>query len=438
MNFTRKTFGENLVLPRIGVVLAFLAFTTACGDSVKSEPPVRRSPDEVLVVYNSNSPISIALAHDYQAKRKVKNAVSVRCRDSAVATANETLSYAEYKTSIEAPVLAYLASHPGINFIVTTKGVPLRIVGAATGSRDYRKYTFITDMWSAPPLRSSVDGHLAALGYGDKPDQQTIGITGSGATGFAWLNRYYNADEPFSHAKFGGYLVTRLDGYTEKDAERLVALALEAEQKFTGGEVLFDAELDFGRGNKNAAPETFRADHPILRESQWDTYNAAMESAHDLLDQRGVPNEIVLSRTFVGDRANLLGYFSWGSNDSHFTDKAYQSLRFAPGSIGDTAVSTSARTFLPTTGGQSLIADLVAHGLTCVKGDTDEPLLQSNAAPSILLERYTSGFTMAESFYMASPFVGWQDVYIGDPLCCPFPDGYGGKAFSLTAPDAVK
>jgi len=39
------------------------------------------------------------------------------------------------------------------------------------------------------------------------------------------------------------------------------------------------------------------------------------------------------------------------------------------------------------------------------------------------LERYTSGYTMAESFYAASHFVGWQDVVIGDPLYCP----YAGK-----------
>jgi len=51
------------------------------------------------------------------------------------------------------------------------------------------------------------------------------------------------------------------------------------------------------------------------------------------------------------------------------------------------------------------------------------PLLQANASPSILLERYTSGYTMAESFYAASHFVGWQDVVIGDPLYCP----YAGK-----------
>jgi hypothetical protein len=33
------------------------------------------------------------------------------------------------------------------------------------------------------------------------------------------------------------------------------------------------------------------------------------------------------------------------------------------------------------------------------------------------MERYTSGFTLAESFYAASRFVGWEDVVIGDPLC---------------------
>jgi uncharacterized protein (TIGR03790 family) len=197
------------------------------------------------------------------------------------------------------------------------------------------------------------------------------------------------------------------------------------------GKVLFDIDLDYGLGDKSAVPATFAAGKSILNESDYSTYNAAMERGHDLLDQRGVPNEIDTGHVFVGNQSNLIGYFSWGSNDTHFDNKAYQSLSFAPGSIGDTAVSTSARTFLPATGGQSLIADLIAHGLTCVKGDTDEPLLQANASPAILLDRYTSGYTMAESFYMASPFVGWQDVFIGDPLCCPFPDGYGPKPTQL-------
>ncbi len=90
--------------------------------------------------------------------------------------------------------------------------------------------------------------------------------------------------------------MTRLDGYTQSDAERLVTEALEAEKGLTGGKFLFDIDADDGLGDKSTATETFSTDHPILKESDWDTYNAAMERAHDLLDQRGIPNEIDLTQ----------------------------------------------------------------------------------------------------------------------------------------------
>ena len=156
----------------------------------------------------------------------------------------------------------------------------------------------------------------------------------------------------------------------------------------------------------------------IPAESNWASWNADLVHAADLLHTSAIPVELDLSKVFVGNQSNLMGYFSWGSNDSHYTNQAYESLSFAPGSIGDTAVSTSARTFLPTTGGQSLIADLIAHGITGVKGYTNEPLLQAIASPSVTVDRYyLSGFNLAESFYAASRFIGWEDIVIGDPLC---------------------
>ena len=38
-----------------------------------------------------------------------------------------------------------------------------------------------------------------------------------------------------------------------------------------------------------------------------------------------------------------MGYASWGSNDAKFTSENYLSIRFVPGAIAETAVSTSAR-----------------------------------------------------------------------------------------------
>lgn len=399
---------------RFSKVLWFCLSAMTLASAANAGEPQQRSADEVLVVCNENSPASKAIAADYARKRQIRNIVSIRCQDSALSAVNETITLSEYSQAVEGPIRAYLARHTNIDFIVLTKGIPIRITGAAMGSCDEH---------SQEPRNirghPSVDSTLAALDYPNLPGVLKIDITGSGAIGCAYSNRYWNACEPFSHAKFGGYLVTRLDGYTTAQAEALTTRALAAEQGLAPGKVLFDVQPIFGLGDKARQPAPISGT-TILSESPWSDYNADMQHAHDVLLKRGIPDEIDLSETFIGQRTNLLGYFSWGSNDARYSSEAYQTLFFAPGSLSDTAVSTSGRTFLPTSGGQSLLDDLIAHGLTCGKGYTDEPLLQAIASPTIALDRYTSGYTMAESFYAASHFVGWEDVVIGDPLCCPY------------------
>ena len=414
-----------LSLTKRGQLLMLLAIfvsisaTTAEGYAAgKPAEKTGHTAAEVLLISNGNSPVSTAVAKYYAAKRGVAKIVIVHCVDAAVSTANETIPVADYTRQIGDPVKQYLAQHKEINFIVLTKGVPIRVRGGDTGSRDEKR---------AGPLNASVDSYLAAIDYpAGKLGALKISITGSGATGFGWLNRYWKSDAPFSHAAFGGYLVTRLDGYSEADAEALVDRAIAAEaghpHDFRGGKVLLDVQPGFKVGDVESQPLPVTG--PIQSESNYGSWNADMVKASEVLKARGIPAELDMGDPFVGNRSNLLGYFSWGSNDGRFSHNSYESLRFAPGSISDTAVSTSARTFLPTTGGQSLIIDLIAHGVTGVKGYTDEPLLQAIASPSIAMERYTAGFTLAESFYAASRFVGWTDVVVGDPLCRP---GYWGR-----------
>jgi len=385
-----------------------------------ARPPIqqKRSPEEVLLLCNTNSAVSQHIADDYARKRHIKHRLSIQCPDSALNARNETISYSDYKQAVEVPVRRYLAINPKINFIVLTKGVPLRISGAPMGSCDENSQD--PESTRGHP---SLDSFLAALDYASLPGVRKMSITGSGAKGAAFINRYWNANEPFSHAKYGGYLVTRLDGYTEADAMALVTRSIRAEANIAEilkrGKVLLDVQPKFGLGDKETQPGPIMGT-VITRESDWSEFNADMRHAEDALHKRGIPDELDLSETFIGQRSNLLGYFSWGSNDANYSRDAYESLSFAEGSLSDTAVSTSARTFLPTEGGQSLLADLIAHGLTCGKGYVDEPELQAIASPTIALDRYTSGYTMAESFYAASHFVGWEDVVIGDPLCCPY------------------
>jgi len=393
-------------------VISLLVFVAVAYSAPLPASNVRHTAREVLLVYNAGSPVSTAIAKTYASKRGVRNAVAIHCADSAVSNAYETISLADYEREIEGPVRKFLALHPEINFLVLTKGVPIRIDGGETGSRDEH---------TTGNLHPSVDSYLAAMDYRYIKDAVKISIHGSGADGFGWLNRYWNQNVPFTHAAFGGYLVTRLDGYTQSDAESLVTRSLAAEAEKTsdvhGGKVLLDVQPVFKFNSADVAVQPLPVTGSIPDESDYGSWNADMVKAGDLLNSRRIATELDGNETFVGDRADLMGYFSWGSNDARYNSGAYESLRFAAGSIGDTAVSTSARTFLPTTGGQSLIADLITHGITGVKGYTDEPLLQAIASPSVAMERYTSGFTLAESLYAASRFVGWEDVVIGDPLC---------------------
>ena len=148
--------------------------------------------------------------------------------------------------------------------------------------------------------------------------------------------------------------------------------------------------------------------------------NAA--TPEEVLLSRNIAVAINQSETFVAGRGRLAGYFPWGSNVDQLSQDAYNSLGFVPGAIGDTAVSTSAQTMLPPgSDGQSTIGDLIAQGITGVNGYVAEPLLQATASPTIALERYTRGFTLGESFYAASHFVGWTDLIISDLLAHPYP-----------------
>lgn len=314
----------------------------------------------VIVVINDQSPESKAVGQYYATKRGVpaRNICHINVEP------NERITLLSYHEKIRKPILAHINKYAlgSADFIVTTKGVPLV---------DNRGF--------------SVDSMLTMLHTGLEKQAS---------------NPYYGRGERFKSGDFRMFLVTRLDGCTTADAKALVDRALKAPGK--RGKFLIDLDPmeDTRPGYSNV--------------------NADMRSAALGLLENRIPYIFDDSSTFVGGQTGLMGYYSWGSNDIHFDRNKYKSNKFVPGAIAETVVSTSARTFKPTTGGQSLITDLISSGITGVKGYVSEPYSTSMARASILFDRYTHGYTLAESFYMASPFICWKDVVIGDPLCAPY------------------
>lgn len=322
-----------------------------------------KSASNVLIVVNTKSADSIEVGKYYAAKRAIpqKNVCKIAC------SIEEVVSDADFAKDIRDPIRAYLASSglkDGIDYLVLTRGIPIRTQEA----------------WG-------VDSALTCL-WLDEIEKMT--------------NPYFREDEPFSSSEYNMYLVTRLDGLTLADAKALVDRSLAAKPE--KGLFLMDAS-------------------PIWDGSPgYKMVNDAMREASRILKSRGL--RVQLDETVdLAVRDNLMGYYSWGFHEKNYTDEAYNRLKFLPGSIAETAVSTSAFTLTSKRtldGKRSYITDLVAQGATGVKGYVYEPYTSALAEADILFDRYTSGRNLAESFYAASRYVHWRDIILGDPLCAPY------------------
>ena len=339
----------------------------------------------VLVLYNASAPESREIVDHYVKARGIPagNVLSVKV------ASGENISKSEYKTGIVEPVAKKIAGlKDRIDFILLVRGMPIRLDHEFGHSMD------ASLMVDAHPMRKGAPLDWWA---GPKRDGDSVSIDPKVVQPFT--NTYGGADEAFDSSKYGMYLVTRLDAYTVAQTKKMIDNSVQA--KPLKGLFLLDSAPDREAGGYGAV-------------QRW------MVPAENLLEKKGMRVEHDKSRLFIGDKAGVMGYAGWGSNDSAFVPSLYKSIRFAPGGIAETFVSTSGRTFRPTTGGQSLIADLIAQGATGVKGYVSEPYTFALCRVDVLFDRYTSGRNLAESFWSATPLLKWKDVVIGDPLCAPY------------------
>ena len=341
-----------------------------------TEPVVAPSADaaeeakSVLLVINKASTESVEIGAYYRIKRQIpkENVLMISV------SRTENVSRSEYTSGIEAPIKeAIKNSKNKINYIVLTKGTPIRLENNAG---------------------FSVDGHLASMNLPIQPigELNKENITRS-------QNPYYGSTERFSSEKWNMYLVTRLTGYTVEDAKKLVDNSLAA--KRVDGPFFLDKA-----GNRTSGG--------------YGQMEQMMERSYENLKTKGFDVQIDRDKDYILPGRPLMGYCTWGSNDGAFNLDTYRKVKFLPGAICETFVSTSGRTFEPTTGGQSLIADLIKNQVTGVKGYVSEPYTFALAQPDILFDRYVEGFNLAEAFYAASLVIKWKDIVIGDPLCRPY------------------
>jgi len=362
-------------------------------------PASAQSGENVLVIVNGASRASDEIGDYYARKRAIPSDQVLRL----TLPSTEQISRAVYETQIERPIAKWLTTHAAqdrILYLVLTKDVPLRISGS-TGPDG---------------TIASVDSELTLIYR--KTAGNAVAVAGSVDNPYFAGDRPVAEAKPFSHESQDMYLVARLDGYTVEDVKALID---RGSAPSTAGRVLLDGRFELTQSPGN----------------RW-----LVKANETLTKLPGWSDRVVLDITHkpLRDESDVLGYYSWGSNDRTLGTR-HPNIRFTPGALGGEFVSTDARTFQepPATwqvnrtdmvyrgSHQSLIGDLIRDGISGVGGSVAEPYISATVRPDILFPAYVSGFNLVEAYYLAIPKLSWQTIVVGDPLCAPF------KTQTLTA-----
>jgi len=381
--------------------------------------------NRVLLVINDNSPNSIEVGNYYALKRGVPttNICHIFTQNSATTVrSSERIDWSTFVSQIRNPILNHIAANNlTIEYIVLTRGIPPVVEGGAGNP---------TNVVSGQGI-ASTDSLLAVSR--DYPAENDLNFTNEDETIIytrTWVNRFWNSPTPFSRASNSGYIVTRLEGWTPEEIKAMIDRSVEA--AYLVGTWVFDLSPEYGFYLSRVHPwGILDEDYVGLRylDFNYDIYQSANETlAARIPGVLRVDGDVVPSSangTFANNIGNIAGYIGWGSNDAardefgaYLSTRArWNTLGFLPGSIGDIAYSSSGYTFNNRNAlNRTLIADLVAQGISGARGNIAEPYLDGISSPTVLFRHYLNGFNLGEAFYSAGRFIGWREVVIGDPL----------------------
>jgi len=369
--------------------------------------PADESHPEVLIVVNASSPVSVAIGEYYRRARQVPEshvlALSIPAEDPTLATfAGEVTTREFFVKEIRDPIAAFLTEHglrDEVRIFVLAKGIPLRISGPNVSMQTLLRDTRV----------AAVDAELALLFSGKDGSPGVAGMA----------NSYYGSGEDFASFRAAHpdallrYIVARLDGY---------ALPLDA-----ASGVPVDVKGLIDRAQAKAEDGVWLIDTDPTQRPGLDAGNRViLQPAAAIVKSLGGKVRLDATPGFVSNATNLAGYASWGSNDNADKGVPYYGRiqgrlypgTFVPRAIALDLVSTSARTFAlkPAEYEQSLVADLVHLGASGVAGNVFEPTLGGCARAPILFRRYAEGVPAGEAWARSVPYLGWMNVWVGDPL----------------------
>ncbi len=327
--------------------------------------------NDVAVIVNDSSQLSIDIGNYFMLHRNIPTQNLIHIAIEEKEEINET-EFNVVRQQIEQQLLNNNLLN-SINYIVTTKGVPLKV---ASGNCDTLPFTQC----------ASFDSEITLL---FSPDSNKINEVGSTA------NYFFNTHGHFSRSNYNMFLVTRLDAYTKLDIINLIDRS--------GPDIVVD-------------PSSSSVALDLDRVTIHDGYNE-YNSIQNYVNARGYSSAIDTTADFISNHINTIGYSSFHVEQ----DTLLHNFTWKNGGIGVLQIRWSASTFLQannTNPFEFKVADLIHEGASGAIGFIYPTWLSARLNELKVFQAYfdtVSSYNLAESYYKGLQFLSHHAVIIGDP-----------------------
>lgn len=445
---------------------------------------------DVLVVYDSRVPDSLSVAEYYAGSAKVPGGAGslpgarpgVRvfnlASSGAPVAAPGDISWSNFIVRLRDPIRAHLAAANAVmqvRCLVTTKGLPHRLLDTDFPAAGDNPGNFIGELNAEDATCASVDAELALLWQdliagenGNAADSKADGLIinpywRSALPITAFSNASIQTPKVFTYSAFGPLwslggsgatrltagdmlLVARLDAPSVADVRAMIdragniyanldtaALLLDESDSNAVADAIGNTELDNNTGAwaaLRAADDYETTRDQIAADGRWlpatVRYNAlagigqffvgpnlAFAGGHGIL----VTNPVLLVGTYGANHNGVPVLAAGGSANTTYA----LSYNLAPGAIFNTIESYNGRDFAglgqnPWVPQQQLSAFLAAGGTLGI-GNVWEPLADSVPDNQYLVSNFLLGnLAWGEAAWTSIPALSWMQMVVGDPL----------------------
>lgn len=409
------------------ITILLLSFCLAAGTAAALEP------SEVLVVVNTATFDGAELAAHYMKKRAIPAENVVRM----VLPFEETVSRRTYDEKIAPAVLKAIKALEGkrnIRCLLLMYGMPLRVTAPELELAEKDQLSKLQQQRSDVQRQldgvaaadngqkkllqkalADIDAELSRIGKDESSASvdSELALVKAGSYSLAgWLpNPFYigNQKKELAIDKSRVLMVSRLDGPDEKVVRRIIDDSIAAERDGLSGTAYFDARYPEPNGDVKDGYAFY--DASIYRAAKIAKESGRMPVKMETTEQLFQPGD-------CPEAALYCGWYSLG--------KYVPAFRWKRGAVGYHIASSEAAT-LRQKGSNVWCKRMLEEGAAAVIGPVEEPYVQAFPVPEVFFGLLLEGYlTLAECYAVATPWVSWRMVLVGDPLYRPF-GKYAGR-----------